>query len=220
MHFMRSWSCFFLLNLMIHSLGAQTTAPVQSMPRPKLVVGIVVDQMRWDYLYRYAGRYSNAGFKRLLKEGFSCENTMIPYAQTVTAAGHSCVYTGTVPALHGIMGNEWFDKKLNREVYCVEDKTVKLVGVPSGEPMSPANLWTTTICDELRLATNFQSKVIGIAIKDRGGILPAGHSANAVYWYDGASGKWISSTYYLNELPSWVNQFNAKNWADSFYRKD
>jgi hypothetical protein len=118
------------------------------------------------------------------------------------------------------MGNEWFDKKLNREVYCVEDKTVKLVGVPSGEPMSPANLWTTTICDELRLATNFQSKVIGIAIKDRGGILPAGHSANAAYWYDGASGKWISSTFYLPELPSWVNQFNAKNWVDSFYRKD
>ncbi len=103
---------------------------------------------------------------------------MIPYAQTVTAAGHTSVYTGSVPSINGIMGNEWFDKSQNREVYCAEDKKVKIVGAEKGEPMSPANLWTTTICDELRLATNFKSKVIGIAIKDRG-ILPAGHSANA-----------------------------------------
>jgi hypothetical protein len=191
-----------------------------SVARPKLVVGIVVDQMRWDYLYRFSERYGNDGFKRMLREGFTCENTLIPYAQTVTAAGHASVYTGSVPALHGIMGNEWFDKQLNGDVYCTEDNTVKLVGVPGGEPMSPANLWTTTISDELRLATNFHSKVIGISIKDRGAILPAGHSANAAYWYDGVSGKWITSTYYMQALPSWVNQFNDKKWPDTFYQKD
>ena len=188
--------------------------------RPRLVVGIVVDQMRWDYLYRFSSRFTNNGFKRMMREGMSCENTMIPYAQTVTAAGHTCAYTGSVPAIHGIMGNEWFDRKQGREVYCVEDRSVKLVGVPSGEAMSPANLWTTTICDELRMATNFQSKVIGIAIKDRGGILPAGHSANAAYWYEGVSGKWISSTYYMEQLPRWVDRFNERKWVDSLYRQD
>ena len=191
-----------------------------SVSRPRLVVGIMVDQMRWDYLYRYYDRYGANGFRRLMREGTSCENTMIPYAQTVTAAGHTCVYTGSVPAIHGIMGNEWYDKQLRRHVYCAEDPTVKIVGAEKGEPMSPANMWTNTICDELRLATNFQSKVIGIAIKDRGGILPAGHSANAAYWYDGSTGNWITSTYYMNQLPSWVDQFNQKKYVDSFYSKD
>lgn len=217
---MLRWSFLLLLTGMAFCVSAQVKTPSAPLPRPRLVVGIVVDQMRWDYLYRYYERYSNNGFKRLLREGMTCENTFIPYAQTVTAAGHACVYTGSVPAIHGIMGNEWFDKNLNRDVYCVEDKGVKLVGVPSGEPMSPVNLWSNTVSDELRLATNFRSKVIGIAIKDRGGILPAGHSANAAYWYDGASGKWITSTYYMEELPQWVNTFNNQKWVDSFYKND
>lgn len=180
----------------------------------------MVDQMRWDYLYRFYDRYNEKGFKRMLREGVSCENAMIPYAQTVTAAGHTSVYTGSVPSLHGIMGNEWFDKQLNREVYCAEDKTVKIVGAEKGEPMSPANLWATTMCDELRIATNFKAKTIGIAIKDRGGILPAGHSANAAYWYDGSTGNWVTSTYYMKELPVWVDQFNKKRWVDTLYKND
>lgn len=219
---MKSFALCFLV--VLHFAAAAQVKPSASastaLPRPKLVVGIMVDQMRWDYIYRYYDRYSNNGFKRFLREGMSCENTFIPYAQTVTAAGHTCVYTGSVPAIHGIMGNEWFDKSLNREVYCAEDKSVKIVGAEKGEPMSPANMWTTTICDELRLATNFQSKVIGIAIKDRGGILPAGHSANAAYWYDGTSGNWITSTYYMDKLPAWVDAFNAKKVQDSFYKND
>lgn len=194
--------------------------PKTGVARPKLVVGMVVDQMRWDYLYRFYDRYSSTGFRRLLQEGFSCENTFIPYAQTVTAAGHTCLYTGSVPALHGIMGNEWFDKALNKTVYCAVDDSVKVVGSNQGQPMSPKNLWATTICDELRLATNFRSKVIGIAIKDRGAILPAGHSATAAYWYDGTSGNWITSTYYMQNLPAWVTAFNTKKWVDSFYRRD
>lgn len=218
---MRKWPGLLLAVLSVFGALAQTPAKDAGVAaRPRLVVGIMIDQMRWDYLYRFYDRYGSTGFKRLIKEGMSCENTMIPYAQTVTAAGHSCVYTGSVPAIHGIMGNEWFDKGLNRQVYCTEDKAVKLVGVEKGEPMSPANLWTTTICDELKLATNFHSKVIGIAIKDRGGILPAGHAADAAYWYDGSSGNWISSTYYMQQLPLWVKQFNDKKWPDSFYKKD
>src|SRR5262245_15965547 len=148
----------------------------ENLQRPKLVVGITIDQMRWDYLYRYYDRYAaNGGFKRLLNHGFSCENTFIPYMPTVTAPGHTSIYTGSVPAIHGIAGNFWWDDNEQRNVYCTEDKNVKTVGSATNMGLqSPRNLLVTTICDELRLATNFQGKVIGIAIKDRGGILPAG----------------------------------------------
>lgn len=193
----------------------------QKIERPKLVVGIVVDQMRWDYLYRYFDRYAaNGGFKRMLDQGFTCENTLIPFAPTVTACGHSSLYTGTVPAINGITGNFWWEKDQMRSVYCTEDKTVKTVGSNSALGlMSPRNLLVTTICDELRLASNFRSKVIGIAIKDRGGILTAGHSANAAYWYDNTVGNWITSTYYMNELPKWVNDFNGQKLVDKYYQQ-
>jgi predicted AlkP superfamily pyrophosphatase or phosphodiesterase len=198
-----------------------TSQAQQGVSRPKLVVGIVVDQMRWDYLYRFYDRYAtNGGFKRMLNQGFSCENTLIPYAPTITACGHTTLYTGSVPALSGITGNFWWDREQARQVYCTEDKTVNTVGSSSvlGK-MSPKNMLVTSICDELRLATNFKSKVIGIAIKDRGGILPAGHSANAAYWYDNTNGNWITSTYYLNELPKWVSDFNAKKLVDQYYQQ-
>ncbi len=188
--------------------------------RPKLIVGIVVDQMRWDFLYRYANRYTNDGFKRLLREGFSCENTMIPYTPTVTACGHTCVYTGSVPAVHGIVGNNWYSREQKKEVYCAEDTTLKTVGSSSSEGvMSPRNMLVTTIGDELRLSSNFQSKVIGIALKDRGAILPAGHSANAAYWYDGTVGKFITSTYYMDSLPHWVANFNAQQLPSQYISK-
>ncbi|MEJ8820130.1 alkaline phosphatase PafA [Lacibacter sp. H407] len=215
----------FLLILSSLQLTAQKTSTVNqagvTVQRPKLVVGIMVDQMRWDYLYRFYDRYAaNGGFKRMLNQGMSCENAFINYAPTVTACGHTSVYTGSVPAVHGITGNAWYDNELKRIVYCSEDKTVKTVGSTSnaGE-MSPRNMLATTICDELKLATNFRSKVIGIAIKDRGGILPAGHSADAAYWYDGRNGNWITSTYYMNDLPQWVKSFNDKKHVDAFYAK-
>jgi predicted AlkP superfamily pyrophosphatase or phosphodiesterase len=187
--------------------------------KPKLVVGIVIDQMRWDYLYKYKEQYGARGFNRLLKEGFTAENAMIPYTPTYTAPGHTCIYTGSVPAIHGIVGNNWYDKAANKWVYCTDDSTVNTVGATSkAGKMSPANMWTTTITDELRLSNNFKSKVIGIALKDRGAILPAGHSANAAYWYD--AGKWITSSYYMNELPKWVNDFNVKDEPGKAMKKD
>ncbi|WP_343704281.1 alkaline phosphatase PafA [Chitinophaga sp.] len=179
--------------------------------RPKIVVGMMVDQMRWDFLYRYGQRYGAGGFKRLLGEGFSCENTLINYAPTVTACGHTSVYTGSVPAVHGIISNGWYNRALNRDVYCAEDTTVQPVGIPSQKGgMSPRNLLASTVTDELRMATNFESKVVGVAIKDRGAIFPAGHSANAAFWYDGGSGKMVTSTYYMKELPAWVQRFNDR----------
>jgi predicted AlkP superfamily pyrophosphatase or phosphodiesterase len=192
----------------------------QPMQRPKLVVGIVIDQMRWDYLYRYYDRYdTKGGFKRMLNQGFTCENTLIPYTPTVTACGHSSIYSGAVPAVSGITGNFWWDKVQMRSVYCTEDRSVNTVGSPSAlGKMSPKNMLVTTICDELRLATNFKSKVIGLSLKDRGGILPAGHNANAAYWYDNTTGSWITSTYYMNQLPKWVSDFNDKKLVDKYFQ--
>lgn len=209
----RRWSLFILGLLFSISFSlAQTT-------RPKLVVGLVIDQMRWDYLYRFNSLYGSGGFKRLLGQGFSCENTLIPYVPTYTAVGHTCVYTGSVPAYTGIVGNNWYDKGTRSNMYCTDDSTVSGVGSTSKwGRMSPENLWVTTITDELRLSNNFKSKVIGIALKDRGAILPAGHTANAAYWYD--AGKWISSTYYMEQLPAWVNQFNAKDAAGTYMSQD
>ncbi len=201
---------------------AQATAGSNVIQRPKLVVGIVVDQMRWDYLYRYYDRYEpDGGFKRLLNQGFSCENTFIPYTPTVTACGHTSIYTGSVPAIDGITGNEWWDYNTSQFVYCTEDDNVKAVGgnTDAGK-MSPHNLLVTTIGDELRLATNFRNKVIGIALKDRAAILPAGHSANAAYWYDEKTGDWITSSYYINDLPKWVKDLNAKKLVDSYYAQN
>jgi predicted AlkP superfamily pyrophosphatase or phosphodiesterase len=186
--------------------------------RPKLVVGLVIDQMRWDYLYRFYDRYSNGGFKRLVNEGFSAENTMIPYTPTYTACGHSSIYTGSVPAINGMIGNSWYDPEIGKEVYCTEDKDVQTVGSSSDAgQMSPKNLLTTTITDELRLASNFKSKVIGISLKDRGSILPAGHAANAAYWYDGVSGNWITSSYYMKKLPAWLDAYNQQKLENKYY---
>lgn len=184
----------------------------QNLQRPKLVLGIVVDQMRWDYLYRYYDRYSADGFKRLLNGGFSCENTFINHLPSITGVGHATIYTGTVPSLHGIAGNDWIDQLTGKSVYCTSDSTVTGVGNASAADgkMSPRNMLTTTITDELRMATNFQSRVIGVSLKDRASILPAGHSANAAFWLDDASGNFITSTYYMEQLPAWVNQFNNK----------
>lgn len=177
--------------------------------------------MRWDYLYRYEARYGTGGFKRLMRDGFRSENAFIPYTPTYTAAGHACVYTGSVPALNGILGNNWFDKEQSRVVYCTEDSIVQTIGSTSAAgKMSPRNMWSTTISDELRLAQNFRNKTIGIALKDRGSILPAGHSATGAYWFDGASGTFITSSFYMQALPGWVTAFNARKLPDTYLQQN
>ena len=205
---------FIILFLIGHASGtvhAQSKVIPSKQQRPKLVVGIVVDQMRWDYLYRYYDRYGQDGFKRLLNDGFSCENTLINYLPSATAVGHSTIFTGSVPSIHGIAGNEWIDQLTGRKWYCTEDTTEQTVGSTSkAGKMSPRNLLVSTITDELRLATNFQSQVVGISLKDRAAILPAGHTATAAFWMDDATGRFITSTYYMKQLPAWVNQFNDK----------
>lgn len=200
-------------------LGCGTASAQQSntvaIERPKLVVGIVVDQMRWDYLYRYQKRYTDGGFKRLLGEGFSCENTMIPYVPSVTAIGHTCIYTGSVPSIHGIAGNNFV--KEGKKAYCTDDDSVKPVGTTSEAAlMSPRNLWVSTIGDEMKIASNGRAKVVGVALKDRASILPAGHNPNGAFWFDDQTGCFITSSYYMDRLPKWVEAFNGKRLPEQY----
>lgn len=198
----------------ISSVSAQQASAI-GVQRPKLVVGIVIDQMRWDYLYRYQKRYTDGGFKRLLNDGFSCENTVIPYVPSVTAIGHTCIYTGSVPSIHGIAGNNFV--KNGEKVYCTDDDTVKPVGSNSEAGlMSPRNLWVTTIGDEMKIASNGRAKVVGVALKDRASILPAGHNPDGAFWFDDKSGNFITSTYYMNQLPKWVKAFNGKKLPEHY----
>ena len=197
------------------------TAPQKSTQKPKLVVGVVIDQMRYDYLTRFASRYGNDGFKRLQREGFSLENAHYNYIPTYTAVGHTSIYTGTTPTNHGIISNHWYDKYLKKTIYCVDDDNYNTIGNDGeGGKKSPYRMLTTTVTDQLKLAQNMRGKTIGIAIKDRSAILPAGHTADAAYWFDGGDkGQWISSSFYLDELPTWVKEFNASGKADEYLSK-
>ena len=179
--------------------------------RPKLVVGIVVDQMRYDHIDRYWEKYTDDGFKRIVNKGFFCKNTHFNYVPTYTGPGHASIYTGTTPSVHGIIGNLWFDRNTRNLVYCVGDADVLPAGTrsPAGK-MSPKYLMSSTIGDELKSSTEGKAKVIGIAIKDRGAILPAGGKGDAAYWYDGTTGTWISSQHYMDYLPDWVREFNGR----------
>lgn len=211
------------LAIYIYSILHVTVLAAQDnkqITRPKLVIGIVIDQMRWDYLYKYYDRYSDNGFKRLMNDGFNCENTLIDYLPSFTAPGHATIYTGSVPALHGIAANDWIEKGAEKLTYCVSDNSVSSIGgsVKAGK-MSPENLYATTITDELRIVTKGRGKVFGVGIKDRGSILPAGHAANGAFWFDDSTGNFITSSYYMNELPDWLVKFNNKRWADTLINK-
>jgi predicted AlkP superfamily pyrophosphatase or phosphodiesterase len=185
---------------------------------PKLVVGIVVDQMRYDYLTRFWNHFDEGGFKRLVNDGFNCKNNHFNYAPTSTGPGHTSVYTGSAPATHGVIGNNWYDKVADEEVYCASDDSYASVGTTSDAgKMSPHRMNVTTITDELRLHTQMRGKTIAVAFKDRGAVLPGGHTANAAYWFHGSDeGNWITSTYYMNELPKWVNSFNSSDKVEHY----
>jgi len=219
---MKNFILLFILSLTINSIFAQKpqTSPINP-DKPKLVVGIVVDQMRFDYLTRFWDKYGNDGFKRLVNEGFNFKNNHFNYIPTYTAPGHTSIYTGTTPQNHGIIGNGWYDKFEKNEVYCTSDENMQSLGTNSSAgKMSPHRMISTTIGDENRLFTQMLGKTIGIGLKDRSAILPAGHTANAAYWFHGMDeGKWISSTYYMNKLPDWVQAFNKSGKATSYLKE-
>jgi predicted AlkP superfamily pyrophosphatase or phosphodiesterase len=213
---------YFIVSLGIHSLTlkAQNSKPLSSSEKPKLVIGIVVDQMRNDYIYRYWQSYSAGGFKRLVNEGFYFKNAHYNYTPTYTGPGHASIYTGATPRHHGIIANDWYLKSTKSTMYCVQDTFVKTVGsISKNGRMSPKNELSTTIGDELKINSNLQSKVFSIALKDRGAILPGGHAANAAFWFDDLTGNFISSSWYMSELPTWLIQFNEQKFTQHYLEK-
>ncbi len=216
-------SILLFLNCKAQNEVVETSVKVTTNPtseKTKLVVGIVVDQMRYDYLTRFYDKYSDGGFRRMMKEGFNCKNNHYNYIPTYTGPGHASIYTGTTPKYHGVIANDWYDKTVKSYVYCAGDTAVQSVGTQStAGQMSPHRMQTTTFGDENRLFTQFQGKTIGISIKDRGAILPAGHTANGAYWFNGKDeGNFITSTFYMNDLPKWVSSFNASKVAEDYLR--
>ncbi len=189
-------------------------------PAPKLILGIVADQFRYDYLARFRGDFT-AGFARFYERGAVFTSTYLEHAPTVTGIGHATFLTGATPALSGIVGNDWYDREVRKPVNCTSDPTVHLLG---GQPglagASPRRLLVTTVGDELKLARRGKPRLIGISLKDRGAILPAGHTADGAYWFDDKTGNFVSSTYYFPDLPGWVKEFNAARPADKYLRAE
>jgi len=204
------------------AVSAKKAAPAASVfttpARPKLVVLIVADQFRADYLMRFASEY-NAGFARLLKNGAVFTNTHQEHFPTVTAVGHSVTMTGAIPAVSGIVANEWYDRATGTLVTSVSDDAETQLGAPGKSAASPRRLLVSTVGDQLKMSGTPSAKVIGISLKDRAAILPSGHMADGAFWFDHNTGNFVSSTYYFKSLPAWVEAFNAKKVADSYAGK-
>lgn len=205
--------------VLVAILGSIFAASAQQKQSPKLIVGIVIDQMCYDYLYRYYDKFSEGGFKRLMDDGVNCRNTHYNYVPTYTGPGHASIYTGTTPNNHGIVANDWYDRTQSTTTNCVDDNTVTGVGSSSEDgKCSPHFLKTATITDQLKM-TYPSAKVISMSIKDRGAILPGGHLSDGSYWYDYSSGQFITSTYFKKELPQWVKAFSANKSVDAYMKQ-
>jgi predicted AlkP superfamily pyrophosphatase or phosphodiesterase len=208
-------SKYFLLTIAI--LVSLNCAAQSITEKPKLVVGIVVDQMKQEYITRYYSNFGEGGFKRLVEEGFMARNAHYNYSSTSTGPGHASIYTGTTPSVHGIIENNWYSRLLKRSVYCAEDTAASAVGgsTRSGQ-ISPRNLYSSTITDELKIYTQKKGKVIAMSIKDRGSALPGGHLSDGSYWYDSSTGEFMTSDYYMEDLPTWLKNFNGQKKADAY----
>jgi len=199
-------------------IEAQRRVRNDTKPRKvRLVLGIVIDQFRYDYLTRFSDLFEGGGFKRLLNDGAVFTNANYIYIPTVTAPGHATFMSGSIPALNGIVGNEWFDRETGKNVMSISDSSKKLLGGQGEEAASPFRLIGSTVGDQLRLSNNGKSKVVGIAFKDRAAILPAGKHPNGAYWFNSTSGTFVSSTYYFADLPGWATEFNQSNRPDKYF---
>jgi arylsulfatase A-like enzyme len=211
----------------LFGVGAPVSSASAYNAHPKLIVVIVIDQFRGDYLERYHDKFGEGGFRLLLEHGADFTECNYDYANTRTAPGHATLFTGAYSDGHGIAANEWWDPKRKRMVTSVEDDDTKLVGITTDAPgggsklgASPHNLLADTLGDELKLATHGQARVFSISLKDRAAVLPGGFAADAAYWIDPKSGTWITSTYYRPELPKWAQDFNASNRAAKYWGRD
>lgn len=209
----------FFISLSTFGQNNLSPNPLQLDDRPKLVVGIVVDQMRYEYIARFWPKFGDDGFKRLIRNGYSFTNHHYNYFPTYTGPGHAAIYTGATPSVNGIVGNSWYERRGKAGMYVVSDTAMATIG---GEgnlgKMSPANLLSTTVTDELKQAVP-QSKVIAVSIKDRGAVLPAGHLGDGAFWYEDQTGHFVTSTWYGNELPEWVQSFNEQKLSQKYSRQ-
>ena len=209
----------FLATFIVASIPAGFASAYNG--HPKLVVVIVIDQFRGDYLERYREQFGEGGFRLLLDHGANFTDCNYDYANTRTAPGHATLFTGAYSNGHGIAANEWWDPKKKRIVTSVEDDDTKLVGLAEEKTgASPHNLLADTLGDELKLATQGQARVFAVSLKDRAAVLPGGFAADAAYWIDPNSGLWITSTYYRRDLPKWAQEFNAGNRAAKYWDRD
>ena len=210
---MTKYFLFFTL-LSVYSFATTNN----QIEKPKLVVAVVVDQMRYDFLENLSNRFTENGFKRLIDYGYNCKNNYFNYVPTVTGPGHASISTGSTPMTHGVVGNNWYDREKKESIYCANDSDYKHIGgdAYSGNK-SPNNLLVDTFADVNKLSNNNDSKTISVAIKDRGSILMGGKTADAAYWYYGKErAQWITSNYYMNELPDWVNNFNNEDNLEKY----
>lgn len=211
------WMVFIGLSF---SVTSQSKKENLTGPVPKLVVGIVIDQMRNEFVYRYWDRFGNGGFKRLINNGYYFKNAHYNYTPTYTGPGHASIYTGSTPRSNGIIANDWYSKKKSSMQYCVFDSAVKSVGANSmSGKMSPKHLLSSTIGDELKMSSNQTAKVYAIALKDRSAILPAGHAADGAFWLEEKSGEFISSSWYMEDLPRWLKNFNDDRLPKTYLEK-
>lgn len=224
----RSIGCRFLIVIVSLAIIALAVCPASFASayngRPKLIVVIVIDQFRGDYLDRYRDQFGDAGFRLLLDHGAYFSDCNYDYANTRTAPGHATLFTGAYSNGHGIIANDWWDFKANHSVAFVEDErttAVGMAGIHAGA--SPHNLMADTLGDEMKLATQGKSRVFAVSLKDRSAVLPGGFAADAAYWIDGQSGAWITSSYYRDDMPKWAQDFNAthpakywdRDWRDA-----
>lgn len=209
---MRILLAFFLFNLSLYGISQRNDSP-------RIVVGIVIDQMCYEYLYRYEDKFCENGFRTFMEKGANCRTTLYNYVPTYTGPGHASIYTGAVPADHGIVANEWYERETGQVINCVDDASVRSVGSTSSDGLcSPKNLKTYTITDQLKM-TYPNAKVISMSIKDRGAILPGGHLSDGSYWYDYETGRFITSSFFKSELPKWVETFNSERKVDDYMNK-
>lgn len=219
-HRIHRLSILLFVALLVFSSAAlaQTGAapnPASQAPEkaaPRLVVVVVIDQFRADYLDRFQGKFSEGGFTRLMREGAVFHSCFYPYAITETGPGHATLATGTTPDRHGIASNNWYDAQRKKSVYALQDESAPVVGgAPGHTPVSPRNLMGDTLSDELRFATTGRARVFGVALKDRAAILSTGHGGSGAYWYDTRVPGFVTSKYYRDALPDWVIAFNQKH---------
>jgi predicted AlkP superfamily pyrophosphatase or phosphodiesterase len=221
-HFKPALLALILLALLLERPGeAQRRVPrVERSGQPKLVLAIIVDQFRYDYLERFGDLFGAGGFRRLINEGAVFTDANYEHMPTYTAVGHAAIFSGSVPAQNGIVGNLYYDRRSGKQRVIVSDDDAHLVtssGVGAAGAASPRVLIGTTIGDQMRLATNFKSKVVAVSLKDRSAVLPAGQRPNGAYWFGEANGEFVSSDYYAKELPKWVRDFNSSTRPDKWF---